>query len=124
MKTVNLGLVGFGNVNRTLVELLLRKDTELRERHGIAWRITGVGSRRIGWRANADGFDAAELLRPRSADAFACIGGQKCERYSDWLDAAQPDVVFEGTSLSVESGQPAIDHIPSHLHDLRDSSRG
>jgi len=115
MKTINLGLLGFGNVNRTLVELLQRKDTELRERHGIAWRITGVGSRRIGWRVNADGFDVDELLRARSFDAFAGMRGQECQRYSDWLDAAKPDVVFEATSLNVESGQPAINHIRGAL---------
>jgi homoserine dehydrogenase len=41
--------------------------------------------------------------------------GQECQRYSDWLDTAQPDVVFEATSLNVETGQPAIDHIRGAL---------
>ena len=71
MKSFNLCLLGFGNVNRTLIELLQRKESELRERHGIEWRITGVASRRIGWQANASGFEVAELLRARSSDAFA-----------------------------------------------------
>ena len=115
MKTLTLGLIGFGNVNRTLVELLQRKDAELRQRYGFAWRITGVGSRRIGWRANADGFDVARLLRATSSDSFAEMRGQECSRYSDWLDVAHPDVVFEATSLNVENGQPAIDHIRAAL---------
>jgi homoserine dehydrogenase len=115
MKPVAIGFAGFGNVNRTLVELLQRKGSELRERHGIEWRVTGVGSRRIGWRANAAGFDGSELLRARNADAFASIGGQGCPHYSDWLDKAHPDVVFEATSLNVESGEPAIDHIRAAL---------
>jgi homoserine dehydrogenase len=33
----------------------------------------------------------------------------------DWLSAAQADVLFEATSLNVESGQPAIDHIRAAL---------
>jgi len=115
MKTFTLGLLGFGNVNRTLVELLQRKDSELRERHGIAWRITGVASRRIGWRANAEGFDVDELLRSRSLDAFTGMRGQECPSYRAWLDAVQPEVVFEATSLNVETGQPAIDHIRGAL---------
>jgi homoserine dehydrogenase len=115
MKPLTIGLVGFGNVNRTLVELLQHKNTELRERHGVEWRITGVGSRRIGWRANPSGFDASALLRAGSPDAFANLGGQACPRYSDWLDASQPDVVFEATSLNVENGQPAIDYIRAAL---------
>src|SRR6267378_5813820 len=109
MKTINLCLLGFGNVNRTLVELLQRKEAGLREHHGIEWRITGVASRRIGWRANASGFDLAELLRARSsnafaADAFTRMRGEDCKHYNAWLDAAQPDVVFEATSLNVDSG--------------------
>jgi homoserine dehydrogenase len=115
MKSLRIGLLGFGNVNRTLVDLLQRKNTEMRERHGIEWRITGVGSRRIGWRVNPAGFEVAELLGARSSDGFAGIRGKQCPGYGDWLDAAQPDVVFEATSLNVESGQPAIEHIRAAL---------
>jgi homoserine dehydrogenase len=115
MKTINLCLLGFGNVNRTLIELLQRKEAELRERHGIEWRITGVASRRIGWQVNASGFDVAELLRAQNSDAFARMRGAECKHYNAWLDAAQPDVVFEATSLNVETGQPAIDHIRAAL---------
>ena len=55
--TYKLCLLGFGNVNRTLVRLLLDREQELRERHGISFRITGVASRRLGWIADADGLD-------------------------------------------------------------------
>jgi homoserine dehydrogenase len=33
----------------------------------------------------------------------------------DWLKAAQPDILFEATSLNVETGQPAADHIRAAL---------
>src|SRR6266478_1028117 len=115
MKTFNLCLLGFGNVNRTLAELLQRKEAELREHHGIEWLITGVASRRIRWQANASGFDVAELLRAQNADAFARMHGEECKHYNAWLEAAQPDVIFEATSLNVENGQPAIDHIRAAL---------
>src|SRR3982074_2615574 len=101
MKTINLCLLGFGNVNRTLIELLQRKEAELRERHGIEWRITGIASRRMGWRVNASGFDVAELLRAQTADAFSGMRDEECKHCKAWLDAAQPDVVFEATSLNV-----------------------
>ena len=29
----------------------------------------------------------------------------------EWLAAAQADILFEGTSLNVQTGQPAIDQI-------------
>jgi homoserine dehydrogenase len=33
-----------------------------------------------------------------------------------WLQAAQADILFEATSLNVENGQPAVDHIRAALH--------
>jgi homoserine dehydrogenase len=34
----------------------------------------------------------------------------------NWLKAARADVLFEATSLNVENGQPAVDHIRAALH--------
>ena len=115
MKVFRLALLGFGNVNRSLVDLLCQKEIELRERHGIEWKITGVASRRIGWRVNTAGFVVEELLRITGPYGFAKIQSEQYQLYSEWLRAAQPDVVFEATSLNVENGQPAIDHIRAAL---------
>ncbi|MFZ0284989.1 MAG: homoserine dehydrogenase [Terriglobales bacterium] len=108
--TYNLCLLGFGNVNRTLLGLLRKKEKELRER-GIAWRVTGVASRRMGWIADAGGIDVGALL--------AGSKGQKpragVSAPHEWLRAAKADVLFEATSLSVADGQPAIDHIRAAL---------
>jgi homoserine dehydrogenase len=111
----NLCFLGFGNVNRTLVELLRLKSAELLDHYGIAWRVTGVASRRLGWWARPDGFDVDGLLNARSSSAFAEMRGQECPRHTDWLRAAQADVLFEATPLNVETGQPAIDHIRAAL---------
>ena len=40
---------------------------------------------------------------------------QKLPNVQAWLKAAQADVLFEATSLSVENGQPAVDHIRAAL---------
>jgi homoserine dehydrogenase len=111
MNSLRLAFLGFGNVNRTLVELLLKKSVELRERHNIEWSITGVASRRLGWQVNTQGFDAPQILRVIDSASISKIGGHSRPNYSEWLSAANPDVAFEATSLNVENGQPAIDHI-------------
>jgi len=113
MQSFNLCLLGFGNVNRTLVELLQRKSAELRDRYGISWRITGVASRRIGWLVNPEGFQAADLCGADAREKL--VAAQKLGDLHSWLQAAQPDVLFEATSLNVETGQPAIDHIRAAL---------
>src|ERR1700676_1934359 len=115
MQSLRLGVLGFGNVNRALVQLLQKKTTELCERHGIAWSVTGVASRRMGWQANTEGFDSIEILRVQRSSEFTAMRGHACNTYGEWLDAARPDVVFEATSLNVENGQPAIEHIRAAL---------
>jgi homoserine dehydrogenase len=107
MKQYNLGFLGFGNVGRALARLLVSKSAELRENHGIEWRVTGVASRRIGWLANPEGFNAAELPAPATEFQLAT----SCNGINDWLLNAKPDVVFETTSLNPETGQPAVDYL-------------
>jgi homoserine dehydrogenase len=115
MPLLNLCLLGFGNVNRTLVELLILKQIELRERYGITWRITGVASRRLGWLVNADGFEAQEMCGADTPVRGNCASQHKLADLDSWLKAARPDVIFEATSLNVQSGQPAIEHIRAAL---------
>jgi homoserine dehydrogenase len=95
-------------VNRALLALLRKKEKSLRER-GIAWQVTGVASRRMGWMADAGGVDVEDLISE---------GERRRTRVSapqEWLKAARADVLFEATSLSVTDGQPAIDHIRAAL---------
>ncbi len=117
MKQYNLCFLGFGNVGRALARLLMAKSAELRELYEIEYRVTGVASRGIGWLTKADGtqgvsgFDVPALLsNPSMQDANASSNS-----IGEWLKEAQPDVVFETTSLNPESGQPAIDYLHAVL---------
>ena len=110
----NLCFLGYGNVNRTLVRLLADRETELRDRYGIAFRITGIASRRLGWIADPNGLDPeACVARPPSA----AKSGESNPPASvhDWLAAARADILFEATSLNVQTGQAAVDHIRAAL---------
>ena len=112
--TYNLCFLGFGNVNRTLLQLLRDRETELRERHGTAFRITGIASRRLGWIANPEGIDAHGAADASSARLEK--SDYTPSNVQDWLKAARADVLFEATSLNVETGQPAVDHIRAALN--------
>ena len=114
IRSYNLCFVGFGNVNRTLVRLFEDRSAELRDRYGITFRVTGIASRRLGWIADATGID------PEKCSAAA--PGRKMPAtipnadVHSWLSTAQADVLFEATSLNVENGQPAVDHIRAALN--------
>src|SRR6185295_7083576 len=85
------------------------KRGDLRDLYGIDWRITGVASRRMGWLANEEGFEVAEVLGSGALKSSSCSG------INEWLTAARPSVLFETTSLNPETGQPAIDHLRAAL---------
>lgn len=109
MRSYNLCLLGFGNVNQALARLLESKKEELQDR-GIAWRITGVASRRLGWIADENGVDVKSLLRGQTRTRASAPHDVR-----QWLSAGRADVLFEATSLDPKSGQPAIDHIRAAL---------
>jgi homoserine dehydrogenase len=111
MKQYNLCFLGFGNVGRALARLFVAKSAELRDQYGIEFRVTGVASRRIGWLANSDGFEVAKLLSNSSVAEQSATA----DNITGWLRAAQPDAVFETTSLNPDSGQPAIDYLRAVL---------
>jgi homoserine dehydrogenase len=108
MKRLRVCFIGFGNVGRALVRLLVAKSGELRESYGIEWEITGVATRRMGWRASGAAIDVAALLAGNDQTPVH-------DGIDPWLAAAQPDVVFETTSLNPENGQPAIDYLRASL---------
>ena len=108
MKRYRVCFLGFGNVGRALARLFVAKTTELRENYGIEWEVTGVATRRMGWRASETAIDVSKLLS--GSDETSTVAG-----IDDWLALAKPDVVFETTSLNPETGQPAIEYLSKSL---------
>ena len=105
MKQYRLCFLGFGNVGRALARLLVAKSKELRAAYGIEWSISGVATRRMGWRYYENGCDVPSLVAGTETNYKPESG------VVEWLNAAEPDVVFETTSLNPENGQPAIDYL-------------
>lgn len=108
MRNFRLCFIGFGNVGRALARLLVAKSAELRDNYGIEWEITGVATRRMGWRASGEAIDVSALLA--GTDQTTLHTG-----IDEWLAHAKPDVVFETTSLNPENGQPAIEYLRASL---------
>ena len=107
-----------------MVRLLANRAAELHERYGIGFRVTGIASRRLGWLVDSGGWAVEEILGASASPAFAGSGKAVIhspaaktayEQTSEWLAAARADVLFEATSLNVETGQPAVDYIRAAL---------
>lgn len=81
----------------------------MRAQHNFEFRFTGVASRRIGWIANPAGLEPADLLN--SGKPLSRGTTPAPQNVREWLSAAQADVLLEATSLNVQNGEPAVDHI-------------
>jgi homoserine dehydrogenase len=92
------------------LRLLISKEMELRRQYDVRWRLTGAASRRIGWLANADGFNPIAAVNGHFPS-----GLQPARDVHEWLERAKADVLFEATSLNAPTGQPAIEHLIAAL---------
>jgi homoserine dehydrogenase len=109
IRTFNLGIVGLGHVGSALVGLLQRKQQELAERYDIAWRLTAVASRRLGWLVAENGFTPSNVLGGDFSE------GRGAANLAEWIRSAKLDALFEASSLNAETGEPAISHIRAAL---------
>jgi homoserine dehydrogenase len=93
-----------------LLRLLISKESELRRKYDVRWRLTGVASRRIGWIAEPDGLNPIAALSGHFPNVSA-----SSRNVREWLERAKVDVLFEASSLDAQNGQPAIEHIIAAL---------
>jgi len=103
--------MGFGNVGRAFLRLLIAKETELRRRYDVRWRLTGVAARRVGWIADPDGLNPIAALNGH----FPGAAPGAPANVREWLERARTDVLFESSSLDARTGQPAIEHLKTAL---------
>jgi homoserine dehydrogenase len=91
--------------------LLIAKETEMRRRYDVRWRLTGVATRRAGWMADPDGFNPIAVLSGR----WPATQAQAARDVREWLEKARTDVFIEASSLDAQTGQPATDHLRTAL---------
>ena len=98
-------------MGRSFLRLLIAKESELRRRYDLRWRLTGVATRRSGWLADPHGLNPIALLNghwPAQREIPA-------KDIHEWLEKAHADVFIEASSLNLQSGQPAIEHLKTAL---------
>jgi homoserine dehydrogenase len=77
----------------------------------LRWRLTGVATRRSGWLADPYGLNPIALLNghwPAQREIPA-------KDIREWLERSHADVFIEASSLNLQSGQPAIEHLKTAL---------
>jgi homoserine dehydrogenase len=93
------------------LRVLIAKEAELRRRYDVRWRLTGVATRRCGWLADQHGLNPLALLNGH----WPVQREPQPRDVREWLEKSHADVLFEASSLHVQSGQPAIEHLKAAL---------
>jgi len=113
MKTFNVALLGFGNVNRALAELLMRKAKRLQDEFELDVRVVGIATGSRGNAINPNGLDLDAVLEAVHSegrvDQF-----NTADNSSDtveFLANCPAELVFEATPTNPEDGQPAFAYI-------------
>jgi len=118
MTRFDLVLVGFGNVARRFVTLLDEQRATLTRERDITARIVGIVTRHHGQQFSSRGIDvAAFAASPVRNPQYAMTVDFVREALRRRAAAASKGhlVVVETTTLDIEHGQPAIDHVRTAL---------
>jgi len=112
-------------VNRTLVRLLEDRAAELRDRHGISFRITGIASRTLGWIADPSGLTLTpQVLELKGRDFSRAVtgadsGAALATDVKTWLAAADHiRAALDHGAHAITANKGPIVHAYRELRDL------
>lgn len=118
MTPVRIIVCGFGNVGRAFVQLVARKQPDLRKRYGLYPRIQAVVDVGGAAVAGADGLPPHRLVETaerRTPVENMADFGRPGVGAGDVLDAVGADVWVETTPTNLTDGEPARTHLAGAL---------
>lgn len=114
---MRLVLIGFGNVAREFARLLLLKQGWLQKKLGLSFEIVAITTKSRGALMSDKGLDLEKALRLRETIGTLEGYGPESTDLSTLgvIEGCGADLMVELTTLNVDSGRPAIDHVRSAL---------
>lgn len=117
MNDFKVALLGFGNVGKPLAQMLLYKDAEVQKRYGRGIVVSAITTNSRGSLYNPNGIDLKRaLLDIETKECFSKDNPDfSTMRSLDVVAEGDYDAVLEMTTLNIQTGLPAIDHIKGAL---------
>ncbi|MDQ1371839.1 MAG: homoserine dehydrogenase, partial [Candidatus Thermoplasmatota archaeon] len=112
-----LAIIGFGNVGQEFARLLLAKRPWLLRSRGLDVEVVAISTKSRGSLMSERALDLERVLK--EIDEKGSLEGYP-DSHTDLpplriIDKTVADMVIELTTLNIDSGQPAIDHITRAL---------
>lgn len=114
MKTVRIGMIGFGNVGHGFIRALAEKKDYFRKEHGLQFLITAVTDIRYGTIYDPNGLSLEKLADSKD---FSDISP---DLFRDWntiqmIRNTESDVIIELSFTDLKTGEPAVLHCEEAL---------
>jgi len=116
MKTIDIFLVGLGNVNRNFLRILEMKDAVLAHRYGLHLRVVAAADS-SGAAINPAGFDPVALRQFKEAGGRVCElpGGVAGLSPAAVLATQTCDLVLEASPVNLMTGEPGLSAVRAAL---------
>jgi homoserine dehydrogenase len=117
MKTVRLGLIGFGNVGQGFAQILRDYGTAFARQYGLEFSIVGIADARLGCVYLPAGLAPGALLEHvGQVGSLKGLPGEK----PDWdaltlIRESATDAIVELSYTNLQTGEPAASHITEAL---------
>lgn len=118
---LKIALLGFGNVNQALAQLILRKVDALKADFDLTLTVVGISTHSHGTAINPDGIDLQAALDAydSSLDVLNVsdhiAGGEPTTSAEDFIANVDADLLVECTWMDPQTGQPATDYCRAGL---------
>lgn len=116
MSHYKLAFLGFGNVGQALAKLLLEKQTDIEQKTGRTFTVTGIATGSRGIAINPGGIDLAQAFALLEAgQPISPISSLPVTDSFDFVQNCGADVLFETIPVNYDTGQPAVDLVRTAL---------
>lgn len=122
MSELKLALIGFGNVGQEFCRILINRSNDWVKQYGCSCKVVAVSTRSKGSLLNKTGLDLSRALKDiEDLGRFSAENPDHSTISTEELLAHQDiDLVIEVTTLNIENGQPAANHIATALKNGKD----
>lgn len=116
IRTIRVALAGLGAVNRALLTILAKKETQIAEQFGLSFQVTTITDSSGAAFAYA-GFNPIALTEQKAAgnQVTHLPATERSTNFVDFLSPRYCDLLFEATPVNLHSGEPGLTFARSAL---------
>jgi homoserine dehydrogenase len=112
MRCYSIAMMGFGNVNRALAQIIRTQTAAMTQELGFTMLVTAITDMRLGTVIDETGVDLEAVLKmePGTTVAGMTGGTAACDNEA-FARTAPADILIEATFTNPVDGEPALSHV-------------